>query len=67
MALWSRKLDRFKLNLEWRGGSKVFVTAEGDGDIDVVETPNGSSDPGAIGRLMKKLEDEMDEAATAMA
>lgn len=66
MALWTRKLDHFGVSLEWRGDDRVYVTADGDGDIDVVKTDNGSNDPAAIGKLMKRTEEELHEAATAM-
>ncbi|MGW8177466.1 MAG: hypothetical protein ACWGQW_01520 [bacterium] len=66
MALWIRNLTRFGVKLEWNGDDRVLVTADRDGVIDVAQTDNGSNDPAAIGRLMKKLEDEMDKDATAM-
>ncbi|MGW8177484.1 MAG: hypothetical protein ACWGQW_01630 [bacterium] len=66
-VLWSRRLDHFNLNLEWRGDNRVFLTAEGDGDIDEFSTDNGSSDPAAIGRLMKRVEEELHDTAVALA
>lgn len=66
MALWIRNLEHFGLQLEWHGDDKVLVTAEKDGVIDVAQTDSGSNDPAAIGKLMKRVEEEMHEDATAM-
>jgi hypothetical protein len=66
MALWVRNLSHFGVRLEWHGDDRVLVTAGKDGVIDVAQTDNGNNDPAAIGKLMRRVEDEMHEDATAM-
>lgn len=66
MALWIRNLSHFGLRLQWHGDDRVLVTDESDSVIDVAKTESGSNDPAAIGKLMRQVEDEMHEDATAM-
>lgn len=59
-ALWIRNLSCFNLRLEWEGNKEVLVKGDDGKVIDRVET---GTDPAAVGRTMKEVEEEMHEAA----
>jgi hypothetical protein len=56
--LWIRNLPHFRLRLEWFGGRRIYVKDYDDNIISIAKTSN--SDPKAVARVMRRLEDTMD-------